>query len=311
MSRPFRLSAVLSATVTAALTGALLSAPTAASATTYAAPKAAHVKACKKAEFAGAASMRLQGSTKAVGKSGKVKATARAWVYTNTRQQACIVTTATTPKVKKSRKRTDLFYSGSSWVENESSIKFEAGHQFNSKDAWSNSSSFFGGKPRSATNAVVVDLAEEGVMTAEDLQYFPGDLDSLKDQRYRMDVTSIRVNWQLTAQYTVKTKKVSKAKAANTRKAKYKKIDARRKAGLIQARATWQEWVAAQPQTTPEERVWVKEFGALIHDFEKSIVKGHASADRATAKQAAKDAVRGVKTVTPYEIKVALPLPVP
>lgn len=311
MSLSSRWSAVLTATVTAALTGALLSAPTAAHAASSPAPKASHVKACKKADFSGASRMRLQSSKKAVGKSGRSKVTARAYVYTNKDQQACIVTTATSPKVKKTKKTVDIFHVASSIVLNDAVIKFEGGHQFNSNDPWGDSHSSFGSKPPRSIGASVVDLAEEGVMTAEDLEYFPAGMENLEGQKYRMDVKSLRVHWHLTAERTVKTKKVSKAKAAKARKAKIKKIDARRKSGLRKARTTWQEWVAAQPQTTPEERVWVKEFGDLIHDFERTVVTSQAGADKAMARYAAKEAVRGRKTVKAYGIKIDLPLALP
>ncbi|WP_110240228.1 hypothetical protein [Nocardioides gilvus] len=313
MSRPFRLPAVLSAAVTAALAGALLSAPTTASATTFAAPKASHVKACKKADFAGASRMRLQSSKKAVGKSGRTKATARAWVYTNQRQQACVVTSATSPKVKKTRKTTDISYSGYSLVESDSVIKFAQGHQLSMDDFWGDSNSFarWGRKAPRTTSASVIDLVDDGVMTAADLDGLPQELQTLKGQKYRMETTSLVVRWQMYGDRTVKTKKVTKAKAAKVRKAKFKKIAARRTAGLKEARTSWQEWVAAQRQTTAEERAWVKFYGDLIHDMDRMIVKGQAQSDKAMARHAAKEAVRGAKLVSGYRIKIDLPLSLP
>ncbi len=313
MSRPFRLPAVLSAVVTAALAGALLSAPTTAYAESYAAPKAAHVKACKNADFSGASQMRLHSSKKAVGKSGRTKATVRVWVYTNQKSQACVVSALKSPKVKKTRKTTDVAYSGSSTVVSDAVVRFETGDVFNMPELLGLGDYFstWNRKPPKKVYAQVVELAVEDVMTAEDLADFPKELRTLKGKRYTMNAVTLGVNLELQGTRTLKVKKVKKAKAIKARNAKYKKIAKQRKADLRKATADWKTWTAAQPQDTAEERAWVEFWGGTVRYFWQEMAKGEAKAARYVAKQTAKDAMKGVKTQTVYDIKIDMPLALP
>lgn len=313
MSRPFRLPAVLSAVVTTALAGALLSAPTTAYAAPSAAPKAAHVKACKKADFSGASRMRLDSSKKAVGKSGRTKATVRVWVYTNQKSQACVVSALNSPKVKKTRKTTDVTYSGSSTVVSDATVRFETGDVFNMPELLGLGDYFstWNRKAPKKVHAQVIELSVDDVMTAEDLADFPEELRTLKGKRYTMNAVNLGVNVELQGTRTVKVKKVKKAKAIKARDAKYKKIAKQRKADLKKVKADSKTWTAAQPQTTAEERAWVKFWGETIRYFETEMAKGHAKVARYEAKQIAKDAIKGIKTEKAYDIKIEIPLTLP
>lgn len=315
MPRTPRLPAVLSAAVAAALTGALLAAPTSAHAETRPAPPASHVKKCAAEGLSKASTMRLRSTKKAAGRSGRMKATATAWVYTRDGgSKACVVTSAKSPQVKRTRKTTDVSYGGSSTVESDATIRFvEGGHQFNFPDIFGNSSMFvrWGRKAPTKLDATVIDLVDEKVMTAEDLQDFPAEMQTLEGKRYRMEATSLAVRWQLEGERTAKVKKMKKARATRIRKAEFKKIATRRAAGMKQARKTWKQWSAAQPQRTPEERAWVKFYGGLALDVEKMFVSLEAQAEKSEARQTAKDAVRGRRPESVYDIEIELPLKLP
>lgn len=315
MSRPSRLPAVLSAAVTAALTGALLSAtPTAANAQSATAPKASHVKVCKKAGFPSASKMRLQSSKKVVGKSRGVKAKARAWVYTTSKgTKACVVTSVNSPKVKKTRRTTDIGYSGGSTVTSDAVIRFEEGHVFNATDFFGVQDYFsvWNRKAPKKLSAHVVELFDDVVMTEEEAADFPEGMRGLAGKPYTLEATTLAAEWQLQGTRTLKVKKVKKAKALKARKAKYKKIAKQRKSDLKKATATWKTWTAAQPKTTAEERAWVEFWGETIHIFHRAVAKGEAKAARYVAKQTAKDAMKGIKTQTVYDIEIDIPLALP
>ena len=314
MSRPSRWSVVLSAAVTAALSGALLSAaPATASGQASAAPKSSHVKVCKEAGLGSASKMRLQSSKKAVGKSRGVKVTARAWVYTTSkRKEACVVTSANSPRVKKTGRTLAVEHTGGSALISDAVIRFKEGHVFNATDPFDLGDSDDLGRTASKNLAAhVVDIHDDEVMTAEDIAEFPKEMHGLKGKAYTIDATNLELKWQVTGTRTVKIKKVKKAKALKTRKANYKKIESRRKADVRKTIATWKKWAAAQPQSTVEERAWVKYYGEVVVDLKRWLAKWEAKSARSEARQKAKDAMAGKKTQTAYDIDINLALTVP